>query len=169
MPTQFDAPLEPVTPPNEVTHSDSDSESEPETETKDSSNPVSIFSLPQDRGTIDVWWLYDDGGLALLLPHLLTRHKKWRGVSLRIFLASSINKTAQKYKHIQMLKRFRIPFSSVEEVSTLNNPPSDESVALYNSFAELDDKEKVCLFVCLFICLLTLLSVLMDERNTIET
>eukprot|EP00800_Vazella_pourtalesii_P019150 TRINITY_DN6421_c1_g1_i2.p2 TRINITY_DN6421_c1_g1~~TRINITY_DN6421_c1_g1_i2.p2 ORF type:complete len:116 (-),score=30.46 TRINITY_DN6421_c1_g1_i2:51-398(-) len=41
-----------------------------------------------------------------------------------------------------MLKRFRIPFSSVEEVSTLNEPPSDESVALYNSFAELDDDEK---------------------------
>ncbi len=23
-------------------------------------------------GTIDVWWLYDDGGLTLLLPYILT-------------------------------------------------------------------------------------------------
>ncbi|KAI6649092.1 Solute carrier family 12 member 1-like [Oopsacas minuta] len=133
------------TPPNEPhtnSSSDNDTESETDTETIDSSNPVSIFFLPQDKGTIDVWWLYDDGGLALLLPHLLTRHKKWSGVSLRIFLASSISNTAQKHKHIQMLKRFRIPFSSVEEVSTLNEPPSNESVTLYNSFAELDDNER---------------------------
>ena len=90
-----------------------------------------------------MWWLYDDGGLALLLPYLLTRHKKWRGVSLRIFLASSPNNTGQKHKHIQMLKRFRIPFSSVEEVSTLNDAPSSESVALYRTFSEADNNEKV--------------------------
>jgi hypothetical protein len=24
------------------------------------------------KGTIDVWWLYDDGGLTLLLPYILT-------------------------------------------------------------------------------------------------
>ena len=23
-------------------------------------------------GTIDVWWLYDDGGLTLLIPYILT-------------------------------------------------------------------------------------------------
>ena len=24
------------------------------------------------NGTIDVWWLYDDGGLTLLIPYILT-------------------------------------------------------------------------------------------------
>merc|ERR1711935_375498 len=39
---------------------------------------------PSRTGTIDVWWLYDDGGLTVLLPHLLTLHKKWKGCQIRI-------------------------------------------------------------------------------------
>eukprot|EP01060_Flectonema_neradi_P017221 TRINITY_DN2407_c1_g1_i1.p1 TRINITY_DN2407_c1_g1~~TRINITY_DN2407_c1_g1_i1.p1 ORF type:complete len:1017 (+),score=163.51 TRINITY_DN2407_c1_g1_i1:53-3103(+) len=35
--------------------------------------------------TIDVWWIVHDGGLLLLLPHLLTLHRSWRGCRLRIF------------------------------------------------------------------------------------
>ena len=35
--------------------------------------------------TIDVWWIVHDGGLLLLLPHLLTLHRSWRGCKLRIF------------------------------------------------------------------------------------
>ncbi len=30
-------------------------------------------------GTIDVWWLYDDGGLTLLLPYIITT--RWGGKS----------------------------------------------------------------------------------------
>ena len=30
--------------------------------------------LTQD-GNIDVWWLFDDGGLSLLIPHLISLHK----------------------------------------------------------------------------------------------
>ena len=51
----------------------------------------------------------------------------------------------------------------MEEVSTLNDYPSSESIDMYNSYAEVDSNEKVvvvvivivivivCLFVCLFI------------------
>jgi len=28
--------------------------------------------------TIDVWWLMDDGGLSILIPHIMTQHKFWR-------------------------------------------------------------------------------------------
>eukprot|EP01064_Diplonema_japonicum_P032867 TRINITY_DN6300_c0_g1_i1.p1 TRINITY_DN6300_c0_g1~~TRINITY_DN6300_c0_g1_i1.p1 ORF type:complete len:989 (+),score=223.84 TRINITY_DN6300_c0_g1_i1:64-3030(+) len=35
--------------------------------------------------TIDVWWIVHDGGLLILLPHLLRLHKAWRGCRLRIF------------------------------------------------------------------------------------
>ena len=37
------------------------------------------------QGTIDVWWLYDDGGLTLLLPYLLTQRNQWSECKLRIF------------------------------------------------------------------------------------
>jgi solute carrier family 12 sodium/potassium/chloride transporter 2 len=32
------------------------------------------FQVRAKKAVIDVWWLYDDGGLALLIPHLLTLH-----------------------------------------------------------------------------------------------
>ena len=36
-------------------------------------------------GTIDIWWLYDDGGLSILIPHLISRHRSWRkGTRIRI-------------------------------------------------------------------------------------
>ena len=28
--------------------------------------------------TIDVWWLYDDGGLTVLMAYLLTLYERWR-------------------------------------------------------------------------------------------
>ncbi|KTF80697.1 hypothetical protein cypCar_00034540 [Cyprinus carpio] len=34
------------------------------------------FKKKQGKGTTDVWWLFDDGGLTLLLPHILTTWKK---------------------------------------------------------------------------------------------
>ena len=36
-------------------------------------------------GTIDVWWLYDDGGLTLLIPYLL-KQKAWKKCPIRIFV-----------------------------------------------------------------------------------
>jgi solute carrier family 12 sodium/potassium/chloride transporter 2 len=35
---------------------------------------IDQFKTHTKKGTIDVWWLYDDGGLALLVPYLLA-HK----------------------------------------------------------------------------------------------
>jgi hypothetical protein len=31
------------------------------------------------EGFIDVYWLYDDGGLTLLMPYILTTRKKYQG------------------------------------------------------------------------------------------
>ena len=36
-------------------------------------------------GTIDVWWLYDDGGLSMLLPHILTTRTNFANSKLRVF------------------------------------------------------------------------------------
>uniref|UniRef100_A0AAX7UXF4 Solute carrier family 12 member 3 n=1 Tax=Astatotilapia calliptera TaxID=8154 RepID=A0AAX7UXF4_ASTCA len=45
------------------------------------------FKKKQPKGTIDVWWLFDDGGLTLLLPYILTTRKKWKDCKMRIFMA----------------------------------------------------------------------------------
>ena len=43
------------------------------------------FKDKKRTGTIDVWWLYDDGGLTLLLPYILTTRAQFSGCSLRVF------------------------------------------------------------------------------------
>ena len=49
--------------------------------------------------TIDVWWIVHDGGLLLLLPHLLQLHRAWRGCRLRIF--SVINEYTNESETIE--------------------------------------------------------------------
>lgn len=46
---------------------------------------VDFFSVKQSKGTIDVWWLYDDGGLTMLLPYILSTRSNWSNCKLRIF------------------------------------------------------------------------------------
>lgn len=34
---------------------------------------------------IDVWWLYDDGGLTMLLPYILSTREQFSKCKLRVF------------------------------------------------------------------------------------
>ena len=40
------------------------------------------------NGNIDIWWLFDDGGLSLLIPHLVSLNKKYKDSNLRVFFMS---------------------------------------------------------------------------------
>ena len=46
---------------------------------------VTQFCRKQKKSTIDVWWLYDDGGLTMLLPYILTTRSAFNGCQLRVF------------------------------------------------------------------------------------
>jgi len=50
---------------------------------------ITRFQLKQTAGVIDVWWLYDDGGLTLLLPYILTLRSQYANCKLRIFSLTS--------------------------------------------------------------------------------
>lgn len=45
----------------------------------------------QEVGTIDVWWLYDDGGLTMLLPYIISQRSAWAHCALRIFALANRN------------------------------------------------------------------------------
>lgn len=45
---------------------------------------MGIFKKKQ-KGTIDVWWLYDDGGLTMLLPYIISTRNQWAQCKLRVF------------------------------------------------------------------------------------
>ena len=47
---------------------------------------VNHFQRKQTKGTIDVWWLFDDGGLTLLLPYILSKKSQWNDCKLRVFV-----------------------------------------------------------------------------------
>jgi solute carrier family 12 sodium/potassium/chloride transporter 2 len=34
---------------------------------------------------IDIWWLYDDGGLTILVPYILSKRELWKKCKLRVF------------------------------------------------------------------------------------
>ena len=103
---------------------------------------VKIALKEKQTGTIDVWWLYDDGGLTVLLPYLLTLHGAWKKCKLRFFSANFRSKHEVNPQGLQManlLKKFRFDASCVEQVE-INEPPSKESI---DAFRRLPVKEEL--------------------------
>lgn len=46
---------------------------------------MGIFRTCRQNGTIDVWWLFDDGGLTILIPYILSLRSQWSDCKIRIF------------------------------------------------------------------------------------
>ncbi|KAM3926410.1 solute carrier family 12 member 1 isoform 1-T1 [Leptodactylus fuscus] len=95
------------------------------------------FKKKQGKGTIDVWWLFDDGGLTLLLPHILTLRKKWKDCKLRIFMGGKVNRIEdEKLMMAALLSKFRIKFADVYIVADINTKPSKESWKFFEEMIE---------------------------------
>jgi solute carrier family 12 sodium/potassium/chloride transporter 2 len=89
----------------------------------------SRFSQKQGEGTIDIYWLYDDGGLSLLFPYLLSQDSKWSRSRLRIFTASSTRHIdSATLRMTTLLRKFRIDVSSVTELENLAKPSQERLV-----------------------------------------
>ncbi|XP_076465820.1 solute carrier family 12 member 1-like isoform X2 [Babylonia areolata] len=95
-------------------------------------NRFDVKKVP--RGTIDIWWLYDDGGLTLLIPHLL-RQRVWKKCQIRIFVPGSkkgdIDKTQREL--VGMMKKFRLETKTVEVLPEVNKAPKPESIQMFTS------------------------------------
>ena len=50
---------------------------------------IQQFRVKKREGVIDVWWLYDDGGLTILLPHILQTRKQFSDCKMRVFSLSN--------------------------------------------------------------------------------
>lgn len=101
---------------------------------------VEVTFKEKPKGTIDVWWLSDDGGLTILIPYLLSIHSYWKDCKLRIFTpASTQTLKSNELRMANLLKRFRIDFSSVVEVQGINEQPSSASI---HNFMKLPVKDE---------------------------
>jgi hypothetical protein len=68
-------------------------------------------------GYIDVWWIKHDGGLLLLITHMLKKHKVWRHCHVRLHLITEtgVNVSHLKKRMHMLLQRINIS-ASVEDV-----------------------------------------------------
>lgn len=87
------------------------------------------------QGTIDVWWLYDDGGLTLLLPYILTTRQNWSNCKLRIFaLANRKDELDGEQRSMaNLLAKFRIDYSDVIVIPDAMKKASDSSRAEFGA------------------------------------
>uniref|UniRef100_A0A452T0H1 Solute carrier family 12 member 3 n=1 Tax=Ursus maritimus TaxID=29073 RepID=A0A452T0H1_URSMA len=86
-----------------------------------------IFQSEQGRKSIDIYWLFDDGGLTLLIPYLLGRKKRWSGCRIRVFVGGQINRMDQERKAIiSLLSKFRLGFHEVHVLPDINQKPRAE-------------------------------------------
>ena len=88
---------------------------------------------------IDVWWLFDDGGLTLLLPYLLRRRKRWRNCQFRIFSCVSGDKADAEKQHLSMaslLAKFRINYTDLHVLHGLNKSPNDYELNRFNQLLQ---------------------------------
>jgi len=98
---------------------------------------INVFKRKAE-GTIDVWWLFDDGGLTLLLPYLLTMRSKWSKCKLRIFtLANRRDELDMEQRSMAtLLAKFRIDYDDVIVIPDAMRPPKDATKAEFNALIE---------------------------------
>ncbi|XP_063151336.1 solute carrier family 12 member 2 isoform X2 [Candoia aspera] len=108
----------------------------------------SQFQKKQGKNYIDVWWLFDDGGLTLLIPYLLTTKKKWTDCKIRVFIGGKINRIDHDRRAMAtLLSKFRIDFSDIMVLGDINTKPKKENIAAFEEMIEPfrlheDDKEQ---------------------------
>ncbi|XP_054467650.1 solute carrier family 12 member 2-like [Anoplopoma fimbria] len=95
------------------------------------------FKKKQGKGTIDVWWLFDDGGLTLLIPFLLTNRSKWGDCRIRVFIGGKINRIDHDRRAMAtLLSRFRIDFSDIHVLGDINTKPKKHNKLSFKELME---------------------------------
>ena len=97
-------------------------------------------------GFIDVYWLYDDGGLTLLLPYILTTRKKFEKAQLRIFILGADKDISQDLNNMEeMMFRLRINCHQITVLSEADQYPGkatrDEFSSMISPFTKTDNAD----------------------------
>ncbi|KRY56284.1 Solute carrier family 12 member 1 [Trichinella britovi] len=82
------------------------------------------------HATIDVYWLFDDGGLTLLLPYLLQLPKSYlEGAKLRVFtIANNKELEHQETSMATLLSKFRVGCTEVTAIPNITKKPDQKSL-----------------------------------------
>lgn len=89
------------------------------------------FPAPSDRlkGTIDVWWIMQAGGLVMLLPFLMKMDPLWRGCKLRVFAVVEQKDNKEKMKKVLKGWVYQLRIDAIVEVIEL----ADNTISAYTN------------------------------------
>ncbi|XP_008544301.1 bumetanide-sensitive sodium-(potassium)-chloride cotransporter isoform X1 [Microplitis demolitor] len=92
------------------------------------------FRRKQKKGTIDVWWLYDDGGLTLLLPYIISTRRHWSSSKLRVFaLANRHSELEYEQRNMaSLLSKFRIDYSDLKVIPNISNAADQKTKSFFD-------------------------------------
>lgn len=101
---------------------------------RDILSAVNQFQRRQRKGTIDVWWMYDDGGLTMLVPYIISTRSQWAGCKLRVFaLANKRSELDRDQRNMAaLLSKFRIDYSDVTVIPDVQKSPRKETKEKFN-------------------------------------
>jgi len=108
--------------------------------TKTSSNNLATENGENGVSTMDIWWLLDDGGLSVLIPHLLRSQKFFQGktsIRLLIVVESEIEWSSALITITQMISKFRLNMYVIP-VATEGMGPASKTI---DNFEEISGKE----------------------------
>lgn len=102
-------------------------------------NDINVFKQKKQQGVIDVWWLYDDGGLTLLIPVILKTRKQFADCQLRVFaLGSKVDDLDSETKNMSnLLEKFRIPCTDVIIIPDVTTEAREDT---YSRFEEISTR-----------------------------
>nr|XP_033326435.1 bumetanide-sensitive sodium-(potassium)-chloride cotransporter isoform X2 [Megalopta genalis] len=111
---------------------------------------LAIFQKKHKNGTIDVWWLYDDGGLTILLPYIISTRSNWEHCKMRIFALANHKQDigAQEKEMAEIMAKFRIRYTSLKMVDDISVQPKQETQdffdKLISDFRKNDPADTEC-------------------------
>ncbi|XP_055915319.1 bumetanide-sensitive sodium-(potassium)-chloride cotransporter isoform X3 [Eupeodes corollae] len=97
-------------------------------------NDLTQFTRKRSHAVIDVWWLYDDGGLTLLLPYIISTRKQWQSCKLRVYALAN-KKAEMEFEQRSMaslLSKFRIDYSDLQLIPDITKKPQETSTQFFN-------------------------------------
>lgn len=97
-----------------------------------------------DEGTIDVYWLFDDGGLTLLLPYILSSRSIYKKSKLRIFFLSNKieNIDSETRNMAELMAKFRIDCNDIVAISDAISLPAKHTRDSFLAMIKADLGEK---------------------------
>ncbi|XP_063708088.1 bumetanide-sensitive sodium-(potassium)-chloride cotransporter isoform X2 [Culicoides brevitarsis] len=96
-------------------------------------NELTQFSQKRKTGLVDVYWLYDDGGLTLLLPYIISTRRNWSSCKLRVFALAN-KKDDLDFEQRSMaglLAKFRIDYSHLKLLPDITKKPEDKTIKFF--------------------------------------